>query len=119
MEEKAPVPSDPWWRRPIWLGALGLLLMVGGWKLSTLSSLTPREVDQQRLLSEVRGMAEDQDLRARLDAMERHARREPPYQTPGRLAFFAGLALVVTAGVLMVRQPAARPTEETAETGRE
>lgn len=35
MERTKAVPA--WWTRPVWVGLLGLGLMVGGWKLGTLA----------------------------------------------------------------------------------
>jgi hypothetical protein len=101
MEEHTPAPSVPWHRQPIWLGLLGLALMLGGWKLSTFVPAHERAA----LLNELRGMADDPALKDRIDQIARNARRAPPYQLPGRLVVFAGLALFVLAGMRMYRQP--------------
>jgi hypothetical protein len=94
-----PKPA-PWYLQPVWLGVLGLALMVAGWKLSTYAPL-PQQVD------DLYGMA-DRGLRDRLDRM----RPVPPYLWPGRLAFLGGVALFVLAGALMFRKPPARPEEQ-------
>jgi hypothetical protein len=86
------------WRNPLPLAAVGLALMVGGWKASTYVPGTAPE----------RAAAE----REPPGGIGRHAegaQRLPPYRLAGRLALLAGLALFVTAGVLMYRQP---PAEE-------
>src|SRR4051812_31143573 len=109
------VPAVSWWRRPVWLGLVGLALMVGGWKLSVYVPSSP-------LLDEVRGLAEksdERDLRDRLDAMRRNVHREPPYLLAGRLVFLAGMLMFVASAVQMYRQPPVvrkeEPEEEPAE----
>jgi hypothetical protein len=104
-----PPPSAPppraWWAGPIGTGLIGLALMVGGWKLSTYLPLTVREQRQEEAVEEIRRLARDEELRAKLDSYARGARGQPPYQLPGRLVFFAGLVLFVAAGVRMYRAP--------------
>jgi hypothetical protein len=102
----------PWYRRPIWLGLLGLALLVGGYQLSIFVPMTPREETQADMLADVRDKADD-ELRQRLDDFARNVRREPPLRWPGRLVMLAGVGLCVTA-VVMARQPAAVPVEESA-----
>lgn len=109
-EEHAPVA---WYQRPVWLGLVGLVLMVGGWKLASYRPLWRGE----GALSELRGMAGEQaELTERLDRMANSLRGEPPYQLPGRLLLVAGLVLFVSAGVLMYQAP---PRRGEAEGGRE
>lgn len=102
------VEAVAWHRKPIWLGVVGLALMVGGWKLMTFVPPAGGE----GILAELRRLAPDAEYAERV---ERFARREPPYKLPGRLAVLAGLLLFVTAGVGMVRT---RPPES-AEAARE
>jgi hypothetical protein len=99
MDEKKEI--TPWYRQPIWLGLLGLALMLGGWKLSTFVSLTVQEEDKERQLADLRRLADD-ELRGRLPA----ALKEPPFRLPGRVLCFAGVGLFLLAGVMMYRQPA-------------
>ncbi len=104
MDDKPPPP--PPGPSPLLLGAIGLLLLIGGWKASTW--VPPREGSQ--LYDEVRRMAGDTDLGQRLDAY----RPRPPLEFPGRLTFFLGLGLFIFAGVRMARSPSpADPAEET------
>jgi hypothetical protein len=104
MSEVPPPPLVPWWRTPIAQGVLGLLLLVGGWKLSTW--VPPHEEQQAATLDEVRRMSKDKELNAKLDSYAGRAQRPPPYQGAGRLILFAGLVLFVAAGVRMYRTPA-------------
>src|SRR5262245_47593768 len=102
------VPAVSWWRRPVWLGLVGLALMVGGWKLSVYVPTSP-------LLEEIRGMADKSDereLRDRLDAMRWNVHGEPPYLLAGRLVFLAGLLMFAASAVQMYRQPPAQRKEE-------
>jgi hypothetical protein len=92
-EEKPAPPSSG---SPLLLGVVGLLLILGGWKVST---WTPPSGDGR--FNELRGLADD-DLRTKLDGY-----RRPPLELPGRLTFFVGLGLFVVAGVKMYRAPAA------------
>ena len=85
----APVP---WYERAWVIGLLGLALMVGGWKLST---LVPAPGDE-RLRELERLGADDAAYQERL---RQYAR--PPYQVPGRLVFFAGLLVFLYAGAKM------------------
>jgi hypothetical protein len=107
-----PRPRSP---RPIPLGLLGLALMLAGWKASTYVPLTPRQAEQARQADEVRGLAEQDELKGKIDGIVRGAQPPPPYQLPGRLLFGAGLVLFVAAGVRMYRQ--APPPEEEAPVG--
>ena len=102
------VHAVSWWRRPVWLGLVGLALMVGGWKLSVYVPTPP-------LLEEVRGLADKSDereLRDRLDEMRRNVHGEAPYQLAGRLVFLAGLLMFAASAVQMYRQPPAERKEE-------
>ncbi len=89
----------PWYRKPVWLGLLGLALMVGGWKLSTFVPPFPEEVAELHRMG-------NEAYRNRLERM-----RVAPYLLPGRLVFLAGMVLFVAAGVQMFRQPPAPPLE--------
>jgi hypothetical protein len=102
MSETIPIRSR-WWQSAIGMGLLGLALMVGGWKLSTwIPVATPHEREQAEKLADVRGMANERELRQRLDEIARDVQqRTPPYQLPGRLAILVGLVLFVAAGVRM------------------
>ncbi len=99
MSEENPAPPST--GSPLLLGAVGLLLILGGWKVST---WVPPSDDG--MFNEVRRLADD-GLRAKLD----HYRR-PPFALPGRLTVFMGLGLFVVAGVKMYRAPAAPAAEE-------
>ena len=107
----------PWYRRPAWLGLVGLALMVSGWKLSTFVPRTARQEAQQERLDELRRLArDDEGLSRRLEGLG----PQPPYELAGRLLFFAGLALFVAAGVLMYRSPPGpAPVEEAPESATE
>ncbi|NBO93048.1 MAG: hypothetical protein EBV06_12170 [Planctomycetia bacterium] len=89
---------------PLLLGVVGLLLVVGGWKVS--SWTLPHREDG--LLSELRRLADD-ELR---DKIDRYDQRYRPLEWPGRLAFFAGLGCFVVAGVRMNRSPEIQPDTE-------
>ena len=94
----------PWYHKPVWVGLLGLALLVGGYHVSTFVPQTPRERSQADALADLRGKADD-ELRERLDAYALNVRREPPLRWPGRVAFLAGVGLCVAAGVMAARQP--------------
>lgn len=102
--------AEPWYRQPLWLGLVGFALMVAGWKLGQAGPLSPKDQRQAAQFDELRGMAEDGDLRDRLDDVALSARRDRPYQLPGRLLFVFGVGMFGLAGVLMARAPA-RPAE--------
>ncbi|MFO0930195.1 MAG: hypothetical protein U0736_24745 [Gemmataceae bacterium] len=102
-----PKGTALWWTHPAWLGLIGLGLLVGGWKLSTFVPASPRAAEQADKLAEVRRLATDPELRERLDRLQAPpSAGPPPFELPGRLLFFAGLALFVGAAVTMYRQPA-------------
>jgi hypothetical protein len=107
------------------LAALGLVLMIGGYKATTYVPLTPRQVEQERQLGELRDLAArqkeettpDGSLSERLHQVE-PPWKSPPYQIPGRLALWGGLFLFITAGLLMYRHTPAlknRSVEEVPE----
>ena len=101
------------WSNPLFLAAVGLALMVGGWKASTDVPRTPRDREQSRRLDELRAAArEDPELAGRLDDIAAGRRGETPYRLAGRVALLMGLMLFVAAGVLMYRRP---PAEEDVE----
>jgi hypothetical protein len=97
----------PWWRRPLGIGFLGLVLIIGGWKASTWvpETSTAREREQANRLAELKRMEGDAEWQAKVEGYAHNARL-PPYELPGRLAVFAGLVLFVVAGVRMYRAPA-------------
>jgi hypothetical protein len=97
------IVSLPWYQQPIGLGLLGLMLMIGGWKLASFLPLSPREQEQADKLAELRGMSSDSELARKLDRLADHVRREPPYRFPGRLVLLLGLALFLVAGARMYR----------------
>ncbi len=95
--------------RPLLLAILGLVLMVGGYIASNYVPATPRQVEVERRLQELRTLAQqrkeigvDDGLSERLNQAA-PPYREPPYQMAGRLAIYFGLFLFVLAGVLMYR----------------
>lgn len=97
-------PMTPWYRKPVWLGLLGLTLLVGGYHISTFVPRSPRERSQAEALADLRTKADD-ELRERLDAYALNVSREPPLRRMGQLVFVAGMGLCVAAGVMAVRQP--------------
>jgi hypothetical protein len=122
-----PVRSADDWRKPLLLAGIGLLLMIGGYKATTYVPLTPRQVEQDRQLSELRDRAAQQQpetsanrsLSERLNQIAPPG-RTPPYLIPGRLALWGGLFLLIAAGLLMYRPapaPKNEPAEETPERG--
>ncbi len=105
----------PWHRNPIWVGLIGLALMVVGTKLSSwVPPLTPRQAEQAERLVELRGKA-PAELGERLDEYARNVGPQPPYRLPGRLLLGAGVLLFVLAGVLMFRRPAAPEGQQASE----
>jgi hypothetical protein len=90
-EEKPAPPSSS---SPLLLGFVGLLLILGGWKMTT---WVPPSDDG--VFNEMRRLADD-DLRSKMDGY-----RRPPLELPGRLTLFVGLGLFVVAGVKMSRAP--------------
>lgn len=101
-----------WWSQPLWLGLVGLGVMVAGWKLSTFMPASLHAAAQAEQLAAIRRLATDPELRERLDRVEPPPAGPPPFELPGRLLFFAGVALFVGAAVQMTRQPA--PDDESA-----
>jgi hypothetical protein len=100
--KQEPAPGR---HNPLLVGLAGLALMLAGWKVSTYVPTSGPDSGQET---------------APADAPLRDPTRTwhpPPYQTAGRLAFFAGLVLFVAAGVLMYRRtPAQDPDpDDTAE----
>lgn len=106
--ETASTPSA--WRKPLLLAAIGLVLMLGGYKAMDYvpsPTRTPRQAEQERLHSDLRKRATQQSeqggLAERLDQIA-PPWREPPFRVPGRLALYFGFFLFLAAGVLMYRQ---------------
>src|SRR3954453_10175102 len=94
-------------RSPLVLALVGLVLMVGGWKVSTYVPLSAEDAEKERQLNELRSRAEEFDHTTAVSGQpklsERLSRytagsRFPPYQTAGRLALYVGLLMFVTAG---------------------
>ena len=92
----------PLWKFPITLTLIGLAVMVGGW---TLSTWRPPMGDR---LGQIRDMSDDPELTLRI---ERPAPM-PPFEMPGRLIFFGGVALFLVGVVRMYRAPAGPPRDE-------
>ena len=92
----------PLWKFPITLTLIGLLVMVGGW---TLSTWRPPMGDE---LGRIRDMSEDAELTLRLERL----RPMPPFEMPGRLIFFGGIALFVVGVVRMYQAPKGPPRDE-------
>src|SRR5262249_22170301 len=106
------------WNRPLLLAALGLVLMLGGYAVMNYvpsRSLTPRQTEEERRLTELREMAARQHgERTDVAALEERLKqvgRTPPYQIPGRLAIYGGLFLFLAAGFLMYRKTPAPKRE--------
>jgi hypothetical protein len=112
MDQPANAPSF-WWQKPAGLGVLGLVLMFAGYKVTTYLPSTDREDAQNQLLTDLREKArkEPGQLSETVDRYASKIQRTPPYEIPGRLVFFSGLAAFVGAGFLMYRAPAATPEE--------
>lgn len=99
------------WSRPLLLAALGLVLMLGGYAVMNYvpsRSLTPRQTEEERRLTELREMAarqhgERRDVAA-LEERLKQVGRTPPYRMPGQLAIYGGLFLFLAAGFLMYRK---------------
>jgi hypothetical protein len=115
-------PSD--WRRPLLMAGIGLALMLGGYFAIDYipgQTLTPRQIEQERQVSELRDLSAKDQMNGEGDAAlsDRLKQltppwRTPPYRIPGRLALYGGLLLFVAAGVLMYRHSPA-PRNEQAE----
>jgi hypothetical protein len=97
--------------------------MIAGWKVSTYLPTSPREADNARLLEELRGAARKTEkdaasdsaekLSDRLERIEANRSWTPPYEVPGRIAFFAGVMMFIGAGILMYQKKPAAETSET------
>src|SRR5690349_15442349 len=83
--EEATRPVTPWHRSPFWLAVVGLALMFVGYQASVFVPNSPHERRQADELEKLRGMAQDDELRGRLDDVARNAERQPPFRWPGRL----------------------------------
>ena len=102
--------QTPLWQFPISLSICGLLLMVGGWTLSTWRpSMADREIDR------IRDMSDDPELTHRIDRIASHVRPMPPFELPGRLILFGGIALFAVGVVRMYQAPKGPPRDETPE----
>ena len=109
------------WRSPVVLAGIGVVLMVAGWKASTYTpGTTPEDAENERRLADLRARAEEFDRVSVQPGQEKLSDkvahyappRLSPYETPGRLAVYAGLVLFVAAAVLMYRRPAPEPDPE-------
>src|SRR5262245_56617551 len=96
------------WRSPALLGLLGLALMVGGWKLASWT----REPAGLVRLRELARQQEREDGPGEGGLAERLEEMARPYRVAGRVLIFVGLALFVTAGVLMYRRPEPEPEQQ-------
>ena len=103
----------PLWQFPISLAVFGLLLMVGGWSLSTWRPpMSDRAIDQESRFNQVRDMSEDPKLTRRLDQIAGQAQPMPPFEMPGRLIIFGGIALFAVGVVRMYQAPKGPPRDE-------
>jgi hypothetical protein len=101
--------STPLWQFPISLAVIGLLLMVGGWSLSIWRPpMGERAADQESQIKQIRDMSEDPELTRRLNRI----RPMPPFELPGRLIVFGGIALFVVGVVRMYQAPKGPPRDE-------
>lgn len=113
MSQRTPLPPASWYRQPIWIGLLGLALMVGGWRLGSFQpGPSPQRQQQASQLAELRRLAEDPALARRLDQIQAHASHEAPYRVPGKLLFLAGMFFFIGAAVQMYRTPTPLPQDE-------
>ena len=93
----------PLWKYPIVLTLLGP--PAHGRRLEP-QHLAARRWAQR--LGEIRGMSEDPELTLRLDGM----RPMPPFEMPGRLILFGGMALFGVGVVRMYQAPKGPPRDE-------
>lgn len=116
---ESAVSANAWWRSPLLLGLLGVVLMIVGWRLTILvlpsswqsKSISPRLAAQQQQLQDLRDLAsDDQTLLARLDAISGSFRPHPSYILLGRLILLGGLVLFLVAAVQLIRPQS--PTSE-------
>jgi hypothetical protein len=112
---RAP-PSD--WNQSLLLAGLGLTLMLGGYAALNYVPPTPRQAEQEHHPPEFREtMAKVRQDNKTVDSLNERLKevapswRTPPYQMPGRLAIYGGLALFVAAGVRMYRNTPGPKTE--------
>jgi hypothetical protein len=101
-EPVTPPPRLAWWQKPLGMGLLGVILMVGGWMAMGYTT------DSAGVLRDLRRQAMEQQhdegaagLRERLPVGGEH-----PFHLPGRFVLLAGIVLFVAAGVRMWQQPA-------------
>jgi hypothetical protein len=100
----APRPRNSAWA----LGLAGLALLIVGYALSTWSP--PNTVPTDPRHDDLRAMArDDPELRRRLDDYRPRPQRSP-FEFPGRIVFFIGVALFIGAAVKMWQAPL--PTED-------
>src|SRR4051794_14912222 len=98
------------WRRPAPVAGVGVLLLLGGYAAIAYVPLTPAEAEQERKLATVRQAAEAAEVATGAPVagpMTEAARQQSlyqarphPYLLPGRVAFYTGLALVLTGAAL-------------------
>ena len=94
--------QTPLWQYPVTIAIFGLLVMVGGWVLSTWRPpMGERARDQESQLGQIRAMSEDEELTRRLDRI----RPMPPFELPGRLILFGGIAVFAVGVVRMYQAP--------------
>jgi hypothetical protein len=98
-KETSPPPQNG--MSPYVVGLIGLVLLIGGWKISTW--VPPRQGPQGELFSSVRAKVDDPELARRMDDI---GLPQPPFEFAGRVAFFLGLGLFVLALATMWRGPA-------------
>ncbi|HTU20142.1 MAG TPA: hypothetical protein VMG10_18905 [Gemmataceae bacterium] len=109
LDEEELRSSPRQWNRPLLMAALGLVLMLGGYAATSYVPATPRYVEQERRLAELRRLAAQRRADGVEDALPERLKQvappggSPSYQRAGRLAIYGGLFLFVMAGVVMYR----------------
>ena len=94
--------QTPLWQYPVTMAMVGLLVMVGGWCLSTWRPpMGERAADQESQREQIRAMSDDPELTRRIDRI----RPMPPFELPGRLIIFGGIAVFAVGVVRMYQAP--------------
>ena len=90
-----------WFERPIYLGIIGLAMMLVGYKASSYESFGSRAASQVDLMGELQNKSEDSELNKRIQDISEQIARKKPFRIPGQLASMAGLILFAAAGARM------------------
>ena len=94
--------QTPLWQYPVTMAMIGLLVMLGGWCLSTWRPpIEGHARDQESQLDRLRAMSEDEELTRKIDRI----RPMPPFEMPGRLIIFGGIAVFAVGVVRMYQAP--------------